>query len=284
MPSPCASPPGRWWGVAPWTGRASRPLHLPPPPKEGAFRFQRPLAPSADLLEERARVSDGWDRFRALIDSPSWVLEATRPRSPFWGKSLCAPVPHRRGAGLHPRAGVVPPGPYRGDGKGGSQTLAKPLRLALRPFWWELPRPGIDLRVRPLCYAFVLVLGIPPVSLPGASFLGAKGLPQPSARPRASRRRHPKFVPRGPPSQTSSAQPPGRRGPFLAPDCAFLQLQQVQARLTPIMAATWPARLSKRLRGLRKLRQNPLLDLRRSPALLPTLRIQHKADVKGLPQ
>lgn len=62
------------------------PLH----PKEGAFRFQPgppgaepPLLPLATLLGEWARVNDEWDRFRTLIDSPSRVLEAIRPKSPY---------------------------------------------------------------------------------------------------------------------------------------------------------------------------------------------------------
>jgi hypothetical protein len=73
------------------------PLH----PKEGAFRFQpgppageRPLMPFANLLGEWARVNDEWDRFRALIDSPSRVLEAIRPKPPLepfqGGKSVRA--------------------------------------------------------------------------------------------------------------------------------------------------------------------------------------------------
>ncbi len=73
------------------------PLH----PKEGAFRFrpgppagERPLMPFANLLGEWARVNDEWDRFRALIDSPSRVLEAIRPKPPLepfqGGKSVRA--------------------------------------------------------------------------------------------------------------------------------------------------------------------------------------------------
>ena len=59
------------------------PLH----PGEGTFRFQPgqappepPLLPFSVLLGEWARVNDEWDRFRTLIDSPSRVLEAIRPK------------------------------------------------------------------------------------------------------------------------------------------------------------------------------------------------------------
>jgi len=73
------------------------PLH----PKEGPFRFQptppsqeRPLLPFAALLGEWARVNDEWDRFRTLVDSPSRVLEAIRPKPPLevfqGGKSVRA--------------------------------------------------------------------------------------------------------------------------------------------------------------------------------------------------
>nr|WP_277621058.1 DUF4388 domain-containing protein [Thermus arciformis] len=62
------------------------PLH----PKEGTFRFQPsspaadpPLLPFATLLGEWARVNDEWDRFRTLLDSPSRVLEAIRPKPPL---------------------------------------------------------------------------------------------------------------------------------------------------------------------------------------------------------
>jgi hypothetical protein len=106
------------------------------------------------------------------------------------------------GGTLTPGAGVAPPGPRLGDGKGGGQALARPLPLALRfwghhPFWRKLPRLGVDLRVRPLHYVFVLVLGIPPVAIPGASFLGAsRGLPQPRGS-RAPRRGSAEVVPCG---------------------------------------------------------------------------------------
>jgi len=91
------------------------PLH----PKEGTFRFQpgppageRSLMPFANFLGEWARVNDEWDRFRALIDSPSRVLEAIRPKpplEPFLGgeerprrrQDLGRSPPHRHGAGLH---------------------------------------------------------------------------------------------------------------------------------------------------------------------------------------
>lgn len=73
------------------------PLH----PKEGPFRFQpgpageeKPLMPFSVLLGEWARVNDEWDRFRTLIDSPSRVLEAIRPKPPLevfeGGKSVRA--------------------------------------------------------------------------------------------------------------------------------------------------------------------------------------------------
>ncbi|MDW8357061.1 DUF4388 domain-containing protein, partial [Thermus sp.] len=73
------------------------PLH----PKEGPFRFQpgapaaeKPLLPFSILLGEWARVNDEWDRFRTLVDSPSRVLEAIRPTSPYevfqGGKSVRA--------------------------------------------------------------------------------------------------------------------------------------------------------------------------------------------------
>jgi hypothetical protein len=88
-------------GAASWTGRASRPsspspstprrgLPLPARPPAG----ERPLMPFANLLGEWARVNDEWDRFRALIDSPSRVLEAIRPKPPLepfqGGKSVRA--------------------------------------------------------------------------------------------------------------------------------------------------------------------------------------------------
>ncbi len=73
------------------------PLH----PKEGPFRFQpgpageeKPLMPFSVLLGEWARVNDEWDRFRTLVDSPSRVLEAIRPKPPLevfeGGKSVRA--------------------------------------------------------------------------------------------------------------------------------------------------------------------------------------------------
>lgn len=73
------------------------PLH----PKEGPFRFQpgaapqeKPLMPFSALLGEWARVNDEWDRFRTLVDSPSRVLEAIRPKPPLevfqGGKSVRA--------------------------------------------------------------------------------------------------------------------------------------------------------------------------------------------------
>lgn len=73
------------------------PLH----PKEGRFRFrpgpsgqERPLMPFAALLGEWARVNDEWERFRTLLDSPSRVLEAIRPKEPYevfgGGKSVRA--------------------------------------------------------------------------------------------------------------------------------------------------------------------------------------------------
>ncbi|AFV76626.1 hypothetical protein Theos_1598 [Thermus oshimai JL-2] len=73
------------------------PLH----PKEGRFRFrpgppgtEKPLMPFAALLGEWARVNDEWDRFRTLVDSPSRVLEAIRPKEPYevfqGGKSVRA--------------------------------------------------------------------------------------------------------------------------------------------------------------------------------------------------
>ncbi|MGC8968680.1 MAG: DUF4388 domain-containing protein [Thermus sp.] len=73
------------------------PLH----PEEGTFRFrpgpqsaEHPPMPFAALLGEWARVNDEWDRFRTLIDSPSRVLEALRPQSPYevfqGGKSVRA--------------------------------------------------------------------------------------------------------------------------------------------------------------------------------------------------
>ncbi|GAB5603479.1 DUF4388 domain-containing protein [Thermus sp. FJN-A] len=60
------------------------PLH----PAEGTFRFlsakppeaARALMPFSALLGEWARVNDEWDRFRTLVDSPSRVLEAIRPK------------------------------------------------------------------------------------------------------------------------------------------------------------------------------------------------------------
>ncbi len=58
------------------------PLHL----QEGRFRFQggrpegTPLMPFRALLGEWARINDEWTRFRTLIDSPSRVLEAIRPK------------------------------------------------------------------------------------------------------------------------------------------------------------------------------------------------------------
>ncbi len=59
------------------------PLH----PKGGTFRFQpgqappeKPPLPFPTLLGEWARVNDEWDRFRSLLDSPSRVLEALRPK------------------------------------------------------------------------------------------------------------------------------------------------------------------------------------------------------------
>lgn len=58
------------------------PLH----PKEGRFLFRpgrtegTPLMPFRALLGEWARINDEWDRFRSLIDSPSRVLEAIRPK------------------------------------------------------------------------------------------------------------------------------------------------------------------------------------------------------------
>ncbi len=73
------------------------PLH----PEEGSFRFhtgsatpEKPLIPFPMLLGEWARVNDEWDRFRTLIDSPSRVLEAIRPKAPLeafqGGKSVRA--------------------------------------------------------------------------------------------------------------------------------------------------------------------------------------------------
>lgn len=73
------------------------PLH----PQEGPFRFQpgpapqeKPLMPFSALLGEWARVNDEWDRFRTLVDSPSRVLEAIRPKPPLevfqGGKSVRA--------------------------------------------------------------------------------------------------------------------------------------------------------------------------------------------------
>ena len=58
------------------------PLH----PEEGRFLFRpgwtegTPLMPFRTLLGEWARINDEWDRFRSLIDSPSRVLEAIRPK------------------------------------------------------------------------------------------------------------------------------------------------------------------------------------------------------------
>ncbi len=58
------------------------PLH----PQEGRFRFRggrpegTPLMPFRALLGEWARINDEWTRFRTLIDSPSRVLEAIRPK------------------------------------------------------------------------------------------------------------------------------------------------------------------------------------------------------------
>ncbi|TBH20738.1 DUF4388 domain-containing protein [Thermus thermamylovorans] len=73
------------------------PLH----PREGSFRFQpappspeRPFLPFPALMGEWARVNDEWDRFRTLVDSPSRVLEAIRPKEPYGvfqgGKSVRA--------------------------------------------------------------------------------------------------------------------------------------------------------------------------------------------------
>lgn len=50
--------------------------------------------PFSALLGEWARVNDEWNRFRTLVDSPSRVLEAIRPRPPYevfqGGKSVQA--------------------------------------------------------------------------------------------------------------------------------------------------------------------------------------------------
>ena len=75
----------------------SFPLH----PVEGVFRFRvtppegdKPLMPFSLLLGEWARINDEWDRFRTLVDSPSRVLEAIRPKPPYevfqGGKSVRA--------------------------------------------------------------------------------------------------------------------------------------------------------------------------------------------------
>jgi hypothetical protein len=76
-------------------------------------------------------------------------------------------------------------------------TLVRPLRLALKPSWRKSLPLGVDLGPRPLYCAFVLVLGIPPVAMPGASFLGvSRGLPQPRGS-RAPRRGSAEVVPCG---------------------------------------------------------------------------------------
>jgi hypothetical protein len=60
----------------------SFPLH----PQKGRFLFRAgrtegtALMPFRTLLGEWARINDEWGRFRTLIDSPSRVLEAIRPK------------------------------------------------------------------------------------------------------------------------------------------------------------------------------------------------------------